>query len=44
MLPDSPLLVGATFFHQLVPLESSPQGAWISVTATNALQLTVGRF
>jgi hypothetical protein len=43
-LPNSPPLVGVTFFHQMVPIEVDGGGAWVSVTATNALQLTAGAF
>jgi len=43
-LPDSPPLVGVTFFHQMIPIGLDTQGAWTSVTATNALQLTAGIF
>ncbi|MBL8750009.1 MAG: hypothetical protein JNK78_12670 [Planctomycetes bacterium] len=43
-LPNTPPLVGVTFYHQLVPIELDAQGAWISVTATNALRLTAGTF
>lgn len=43
-LPNTPPLVGVTFYHQMVPIESDAQGAWVSVTATNALQLTAGMF
>ena len=43
-LPNTPLFVGLTFYHQLVPIELDPQGGWVAVTATNALQLTAGAF
>ena len=43
-LPDSLSLVGVTFLHQMVPIELGPLGAWTAVTATNALQLTIGAF
>jgi hypothetical protein len=43
-LPNTPPLVGVTFYHQMVPIEVDAQGAWVSVTATNALQLTAGMF
>ena len=42
-LPNTPPLVGVTFYHQMVPLELGPSGDWASVTATNALQLTAGQ-
>lgn len=41
-LPSAPPLVGVTFYHQMIPIETSLQGDWLSVTATNALQLTAG--
>ena len=41
-LPNTPPLVGVVFYHQLVPIELDAQGAWVSVTATNAIQLTAG--
>ena len=44
VLPNTPPLVGVTFFHQMVPIELDAFGAWIAVTATNALQLTAGQF
>jgi hypothetical protein len=43
-LPNVPPLVGLTFYHQMVPIEVDALGAWVAVTATNALQLTVGAF
>jgi hypothetical protein len=43
-LLNTPPLVGVTFYHQMVPIEVDAQGAWVSVTATNALQLTAGTF
>jgi len=43
-LPSSSPLVGLPFYHQLVSIEVDPQGAWTSVTATNALQLVAGSF
>ena len=43
-LPNALSLVGAPFYHQLVPLEFNLLGALVSVTATNALQLTAGAF
>ena len=39
-LPNVPPLVGVTFFHQMIPFETSPD----IVGATNALRLTAGRF
>lgn len=44
LLPNTPPLVGVTFYHQMVPIEVDAQGAWVSVTATNALQLQAGSF
>lgn len=44
VLPSTVSLVGATFFHQLVPLEVDAVGNLLQVTATNALQLTIGAF
>ncbi len=41
-LPNSPPLVGVTFHHQWLPIETDITGAWIAVTVTNALQVTVG--
>ncbi|MBL9078395.1 MAG: hypothetical protein JNL08_12870 [Planctomycetes bacterium] len=43
-LPNTPPLVGVTFFHQMVPIAVDAQGAWTAITATNALQLTAGSF
>jgi len=43
-LPNMPPLVGVTFYHQMLPIEVDPQGAWIAFTATNALELTAGAF
>jgi hypothetical protein len=43
-LPNVPPLVGVTFFHQMVPIELDVLGNWVSVQATNALQLTAGQF
>ncbi len=43
-LPNSPPLLGVTFYHQMVPFELAPGGGFASITATNALQLTVGSF
>jgi hypothetical protein len=41
-LPNTPPLVGVTFYHQMIPIELDGAGAWIAITATNALQLTAG--
>lgn len=43
-LPNTPPLVGLTFHHQLVVFEIGMSGAITSVTATDALSLTVGGF
>ncbi|MBL9078953.1 MAG: hypothetical protein JNL08_15720 [Planctomycetes bacterium] len=43
-LPDTPPLVGVTFYHQVVTIELDLQGSWTAITATNALQLTAGGF
>lgn len=43
-LPNTPPLVGLTFFHQMVPFEFDPQGNVVAITATNALTLTAGAF
>ncbi|MBL8748585.1 MAG: hypothetical protein JNK78_05455, partial [Planctomycetes bacterium] len=43
-LPNTPPLIGVSFYHQMIPIELDAQGAWIAVTATNALQLTAGSF
>ncbi len=43
-LPNTPPLVGVTFYHQMVPIELDMVGAWVAVAATNALQLTAGMF
>ena len=44
LLPNTPPLVGATFFHQMVPFEFDAQGNLVAITSTNALQLTAGAF
>lgn len=43
-LPNTPPLVGVTFYQQMVPIELDGLGNWIAVTATNAVQLTAGQF
>jgi hypothetical protein len=43
-LPNTPPLVGVTFFHQMVPIELDSVGDWVEITSTNTLQLTVGQF
>jgi hypothetical protein len=41
-VPAAPALVGVGFLHQVFPAETDPQGALVSLTATNALSLVVG--
>lgn len=41
-VPTSSALIGATFFHQHVPLELDALGNVALVTSTNALQLRIG--
>lgn len=41
VFPNTPVLAGITFHHQMVPIALD---ATLAVTATNALQLTVGSF
>jgi hypothetical protein len=41
LLPNSPSLSGIVFWHQMVALSLSGP---LAITATNALQLTVGSF
>ena len=41
-LPNTPPLVGVTFFHQQIAVGLDSLGAWQTVTATNALQLSAG--
>ncbi|MCU0865963.1 MAG: hypothetical protein MUC36_19440 [Planctomycetes bacterium] len=41
-LPNTPSLVGATFHHQMVPIELDGAANWTAITATNSLQLTAG--
>ena len=43
-LGNTPALVGATIFHQHVPLELDLSGNITAISSTNALQLTVGTF
>jgi hypothetical protein len=43
-LPNTPPLLGLTFYHQMIPFEIDALGNWGPITATNALQLTVGSF
>jgi hypothetical protein len=44
VLPNSSSLIGAQFFHQMVPLELDQSSAITAVTSTNALALTIGSF
>lgn len=41
-LPNTPALVGRTFYDQLLVIESDANGNLLAITATNALELTVG--
>ncbi|MBX3464390.1 MAG: delta-60 repeat domain-containing protein [Planctomycetes bacterium] len=43
-LPNTPPLVGVTFYQQMVPIEIDAGLAFLSITATNALALTAGIF
>lgn len=43
-LPNTPGLIGATFYHQMVLIQITPQAAFVAITATNALRLTAGVF
>lgn len=43
-LPNTPPIVGLSFFHQHLPFELDPLGNVTQITATNALQLTAGAF
>ncbi|MCU0864643.1 MAG: hypothetical protein MUC36_12670 [Planctomycetes bacterium] len=43
-LPNTPSLAGVLLYHQHVPFEFDPQLQLLAVTATNALQLTIGTF
>ncbi|MBI5853530.1 MAG: hypothetical protein HZB39_21180, partial [Planctomycetes bacterium] len=42
VLPNSASLVGAQFFHQVVPVELDQSLALTAVTSTNALAMTIG--
>ncbi len=44
MVPMQSALIGNVFHHQVVPVELDASGTIISLTATNALALTVGAF
>lgn len=43
-LPNTPPLVGVTFYHQMIPIEVNAGGNWVAITSTNALRLTAGSF
>jgi hypothetical protein len=43
-LPNTPTLVGQSFFHQMVSLELDPSLNMTAVSSTNALALTIGSF
>ena len=43
-LPYAPSLFGASLYHQLVVFELDAAGACVSVSASNALELTLGVF
>ena len=43
-VPPFPPIVGMHFYHQMVPIEVDAQQQQISLTSTNALQLTAGQF
>jgi hypothetical protein len=43
-LPNTPPLVGVTFYHQLLPVVLDAQSQLLEITSTNALQLTAGMF
>jgi hypothetical protein len=43
-LPNTPPLVGVTLYQQMIPFAIDAQGNWGAITATNALQFTVGDF
>lgn len=43
-IPNLPLLIGADFFHQVVPIELDSAGDIVALTSSNALQLTIGTY
>ncbi|MFN8828002.1 MAG: hypothetical protein ACK501_23800, partial [Planctomycetota bacterium] len=43
-LPNVPSLAGLSLFAQFLPLEVDAQLQFVELTATNALQLTIGVF
>lgn len=44
LLPNLPTAVVLTSHQQLGVLEVDPQGAWVAITATHRLTMTVGSF
>jgi hypothetical protein len=44
LLPNTPPLVGVSFYHQMVPVVVDAQLSPLEISATNALQLTAGMF
>lgn len=43
-VPNASALAGMVFYHQMVPFEVDAQLSFLAVTATNALEVTVGAF
>jgi hypothetical protein len=43
-LANAPAIVGAQFWHQVVPIQVNPQLTFLSVGATNGLELRIGAF
>lgn len=43
-LPNTPPPVGVTFYHQMIPIQIDAMVNFLEITATNAVQLTAGRF
>lgn len=43
-LPNTPPLVGVTFYHQLLPVELNALGGFVTITSTRTFQLTAGMF
>lgn len=43
-IPNIPSAAGLAVFHQVLPFETTAQGVWVTTTATNALELTLGHF
>jgi len=44
VVPNVPAALGASLYHQMVPLEVTPAFDIVAVTATNVLQLVIGSF